>query len=162
MKLEPYVFAVAIFLFILAAGIGRVAAQTPFQTGGYLQGYVYGLTTDNELVPLVWANVTASNSNYRFVAATGVKGKFEMFLPPGTYNLSVSSPGFKTYTRALAVSNGSALSLTFCLYESGAPISEFPVQIASTIMILTLAAAALLTKRATKRKRQSSASFLMI
>jgi hypothetical protein len=153
MKLAPYSIAVVILLFILAAGVGRAVAQAPFQSSGYVQGYVYGLNADNELIPLVWASVTASNSNYRFVASTGTMGGFDIFLPPGSYNLSISSPGFKTYNGALAVSEGSASSITVYLYESGIPIPEFPVQIASIVMIISLAAAVLLTKRATKRKR---------
>jgi hypothetical protein len=153
MKLAHYAVQVAILLFILTVGVGRASAQAPFQGSGYLQGYVYGLTTNDEMVPLVWANVTASNSNYHFMAATGENGTFGMFLPPGNYTLTVSSPGFKAYNATLVVSDGSDLSLTIYLYESGVPIPEFPVQVPTIAMIMILVAAALLTKRMPKRKR---------
>jgi hypothetical protein len=150
MKLAPYSTAVALLFFILAAGVGRAAAQGPLQSSGsQVSLNVYGLTSDGELIPLVWANVTATNSNYRFVNM-GTSG---IFLPPGTYNLSVTYPGVKPYNGTLTVSEGSSSNITVYLYESGVPVPEFPVQTASIVMIMTLGAAVLLTKKATKRSR---------
>ena len=128
-----------------------MAQAPPPQGGGYVQGWVYGFDMYDELIPLEWVNVTASNGDYRFVASTGVNGSYEMFLPTGTYNLTVSAPGYKSYSGTIAVSNGSSSTINVDLYESGVPVPEFPAQAISLLMILGVAAA-LLTKKATKRR----------
>ena len=143
--------AVGLVLVMLVLGSRPTIAQAPPWGGGYVQGWVYGFDMYDELVPLVWVNVTASNGDYRFVAATGANGSYEMFLPVGTYNLTVSAPGYKSYSRTIAVSNGSASTVDVYLYESGVPVPEFPAQAISLLMILGVAAA-LLTKKATKRR----------
>jgi hypothetical protein len=143
--------AVELVLVLLVLGSRPTSAQAPPQGGGYVQGWVYGFDMYDELVPLEWVNVTASNGDYRFVASTGTNGSYEMFLPTGTYNLTVSAPGYKSYSRAIAVSNGSSSTVTVYLYESGVPVPEFPVQAILLLMILGVAAA-LLTKKATKRR----------
>jgi len=143
--------AVGLVLVMLALGSGSTMAQAPPQAGGYIRGWVYGFDMYDELVPLAWVNVTASNGDYRFVAATGAGGSYEMFLPTGTYNLTVSAPGYKSYSRTIAVSNGSASTIDVYLYESGVPVPEFPAQAISLLLILGVAAA-LLTRKATKRR----------
>ena len=140
-------------LVMLALGSRPTIAQAPPQGGGYVQGWVYGFDMYDELVPLVWVNVTASNGEYRFVASTGVNGSYAMFLPSGTYNLTVSAPGYQSYSRSIAVSNGSASTVNVYLYESGVPVPEFPAEALSLLMILGIAAA-LLTKKATKQSRR--------
>lgn len=143
--------AVELVLVLLVLGSKPAIAQAPPQGGGYVQGWVYGFDMYDELVPLEWVNVTASNGDYRFVASSGTNGSYEMFLPSGTYNLTVSAPGYKSYSRTIAVSNGSSSTVTVYLYESGVPVPEFPAQAILLLMILGVAAA-LLTKKATKRR----------
>jgi hypothetical protein len=144
--------AVGIVLVMLVLGSRPTIAQAP-QQGGYVQGWVYGFDMYDELVPLEWVNVTASNGNYQFVASTGANGSYEMFLPEGTYNLTVSAPGYKSYSRTIAVSDGSTSTVTVYLYESGVPVPEFPAQAISLLVMLGVATA-LLTKKATKRRPQ--------
>lgn len=143
--------AVGMVLVMLVLGSRPTIAQAPPQGGGYVQGWVYGFDMYDELVPLEWVNVTASNGDYRFVASTGTNGSYGMFLPTGTYNLTVSAPGYKSYSRTIAVSNGSSSTINVNLYESGIPVPEFPAQAISLLVILGLAAA-LLTKKATRRR----------
>lgn len=145
--------AVGMVLVMLVLGTRSTIAQAPPQGGGYVQGWVYGFDMYDELVPLEWVNVTASNGDYQFVASTGTNGRYEMFLPSGIYNLTVSAPGYKSYSSTLAVSNGSASTIDVYLYESGVPVPEFPAQAFSLLVILGVAAA-LLTKKATKRRRE--------
>lgn len=106
----------------------------------------------DELVPLLWVSVTATSADYNFVAYTGANGTYEMFLPAGTYNLSVSAPGYKPYSGSISVSDGSSSAINVYLEQSGVPVPEFPAQAVSIVVVAALAAA-LLSKRATKRKR---------
>jgi hypothetical protein len=142
--------AVGVVLVMLLLGSRPTIAQAPPQGGGYIHGWVYGFDMYDQLVPLVWVNVTASNGDYRFVAATGANGSYEMFLPAGTYTLTVSAPGYKSYSRTISVSDGSASTVDVYLYESGVPVAEFPAQAISLLVMLSVAAA-LLTKKTTKR-----------
>ena len=145
--------AVGIVLVMLVLGSRPAIAQAPQQGGGYIQGWVYGFDMYDQLVPLEWANVTASDGVYQFVAATSANGGYEMFVPAGTYNLTVSAPGYKSYSRSIGVSDGSSSTVTVYLYESGIPVPEFPAQAISLLVMLGVAAA-LFTKKATKRTRR--------
>lgn len=147
----PYAAAVGIVLAILILGVGPTTAQTPLQGGGYIHGWVYGFNMWDELVPLEWVNVAATNADYEFVASTGVNGTFEMFLPAGTYKLTISAPGYKAYSSSVAVSDGSSSTVNLYLEQSGVPIPEFPAQAVSMIVVMALAVT-LLSRKAMKRK----------
>ena len=141
--------AVGLVLVMLVLGSRPAVAQAPPGGGGFVQGWVYGFDMYDKLIPLAWVNVTASSGVYRFVAGTGTNGSYEMFLPSGVYNLTVSAPGYRSYSRTIAVSNGSSSTINVYLYESGVPVPEFPAEAISLLMILGVAAA-LIAKKATK------------
>jgi hypothetical protein len=108
---------------------------------------VYGFTYDNYLIPISWANVTASNGQWAFRAATSTNGGFEMFLPPGAYNLTASEPGYVSYSMVVSVSDGSSSSVNFYLYESHVPIPEFQPALLSVVIVLSLVTVTLAKKR---------------
>ena len=127
-------------------------AQAPGLGGGLIYGWVYGFTWDDRLVPLVWVQVTASNPSYPLITvSTGGNGVFELFVPVGTYNLTVSPPGYAAHSSMVSVSDGSSSTVSFYLEESHIPIPEFPTQMVSVIVVMALAVT-LLTRRTTKRK----------
>ena len=151
MRLAPYAVAIGIMVAILILSAPPAFAQIPQQGGGYIFGYVYGFNMWDHLVPLEWVTVTATNADYQFAISTGANGTFEMFVPAGTYNLTVDAPGYKPYSSSVSVSDGSSSMASFYLEQSGVPIPEFPAQAVSLIVAMALAVT-LLARKTAKRK----------
>jgi hypothetical protein len=154
MRLIPYAVALGLVLAILVLGVRPATAQGSLQSGGVLFGYVYGFTMYDQLIPLEWVTVTATGGGYHFATSTGTGGNFEMFLPVGAYNVSISQPGYKPYSSTVAISDGSSSTVNFYLEESGVPIPEFPASTVSMIVVIVLAVT-LLTRKATKLRHEN-------
>ncbi len=160
MRVLPYALAIGVVLAVLLfLGFGSASAQSqPRQGygGGYVQGWVYGYTMYDELIPLNWVPVTASSSEYNFTAYTWNNGGYEMYLPAGTFNMSVYEPGYKPYSTSITISDGSSINgFNFYLEQSHVPIPEFPTQLFSMVMMAFAIAATLIAKRAIKRRKQA-------
>jgi hypothetical protein len=151
MRLALYVVALGLLLCVLILRAPATSALSP-QGGGLIFGYVYGFTWDDQLIPLEWVQVTAANPNFRQTVSTGANGIFEMFVPTGTYNLTVSPPGYKAYSSMVSVADGSSSSASFYLEQSHVPIPEFPTQGLALIVTISLATI-LLTRRSAKHRR---------
>ena len=65
MRLVPYALAIVLMLGFLILRAPPAFAQTFAQGGGLIYGSVYGFTWDDQLVPLVWVQVTTSDPNTR-------------------------------------------------------------------------------------------------
>ncbi len=78
-----------------------------------------------------------------------------MFVPTGTYNVTVVEPGYKPYSNVIAVSSGSTSTINFYLEQSHVPVPEFPSGMIQALAIVTLSAA-LLAMRHTRRKRRQN------
>jgi hypothetical protein len=150
MRLAPYVATIGILLAFLILTAPHASAQV-FGGGGMIFGHVYGFDMWDELVPLVWVPVTATNQNYQFQVSTGAQGSFEMFVPVGTYNLTVDAPGYSTYPLNVSVSDGGSSAATFYFEQSHVPIPEFPTQAIALIATIALAVT-LLSKKSSKKK----------
>ncbi len=124
----------------------RVEGVRP--AGGSLIGQVYGYNMYDQATPLVWARVVAY-VNYSLVgsAATGSNGMYVMFLPTGVVTVSVESPGFKTKSTNVAISDGGSAVMNFYLERSEIPIPEFETNYLPIVSVALLAAAVILTKR---------------
>jgi hypothetical protein len=75
-----------------------------------------------------------------------------MYVPDGTYNVTVVEPGYIPYSNVVAVAPGSASTINFYLDESHVPVPEFPTGMATVLMVLSLAAV-LVAARRTRRKK---------
>jgi hypothetical protein len=151
MRLAQYAVAMAIMLAVLILSAPPAIAQISAHGGGYIFGYVYGFNMWDQLVPLEWVMVTATNADYQFSVPTGANGTFEMFVPAGTYSLTVDAPGYKSYSSSVSVSDGSSSMASFYLEQSGVPIPEFPAQAVSLTIAVALAVT-LLARKPVKRK----------
>lgn len=120
--------------------------------GGMIKGYVLGFDMNDQLQPVGWASIYAGNGVQTFRAYSSGGGYYEMFVPTGTYNVTVVEPGYKPYSSMVAVANGSTSTINFYLEESHVPVPEFPVGMATIITVATLSAALIAMRRA-KRKR---------
>ena len=152
MKTAAYAVALGILLAIFILKAPAISALSP-QSGGLIFGSVYGFTWDDQLIPLEWVQVTATSPNYPpFTVSTGANGTFEMFVPTGTYNLTVSPPGYTAHSSMVSVSDGSSSTTSFYLQQSHVPIPEFPTQAVVFIIAIVLATT-LLTRKNTRHKR---------
>ncbi len=70
-----------------------------------------------------------------------------MFLPTGVVTVSVESPGFKTKSMNVAISDGGSAVMNFYLERSEIPIPEFETNYLPIVSVALLAAAVILTKR---------------
>jgi hypothetical protein len=127
-------------------------SQAYYGGGGYVSGQVLGFDYLNNLIPVDWARVTATNGLYSLSVSSGGGGYYGMFLPAGNYNVTVIEPGFLPHSIPVAVSDGSSSSINFYLYESQIPVPEFQPQMISVVIAVALAAT-LLTKRHSKRTK---------
>lgn len=157
MKPIRYFILTALTIGILLLGTKMVSAQPRVQQvwgagGGYITGAVYGMNWDDQLLPIAWASVYANNGRTTFVAYSSGGGIYQMYVPQGTYNLTVVQPGYVPYSIPVAVAPGSASTINFYLEESHVPVPEFPSGTASALAVLALAAVLVATKR-TKRKQ---------
>jgi hypothetical protein len=149
MRLTPYVAAIGFMFALLILSAPHASAQV-MGGGGMIFGHVYGFDMWDGLVPLVWVTVTATNQNYQFQASTGGQGTFEMYVPVGTYNLTVDAPGYSTYPLNVSVSDGGSSAATFYFEQSHVPIPEFPTQALTLIIAMVLAVTLLSRKRRQK------------
>jgi len=157
MKPASCVAVVAFTMAMLVLGTRFVGAQPQPQQewgagGGMITGSVYGFDMYDELEPISWATVYAINSQYSFKAYTGGGGYYEMYVPQGTYNVTVDEPGYVPYSSVVAVSAGSASTINFYLEESHVPVPEFPSGMVSAIAVLAFAAVLVAARRSKRRK----------
>jgi hypothetical protein len=106
--------------------------------GGYLHGWVYGFNSDNYLLPIAQARVTATNGPSVFSAASDTDGGYELFIPVGNYSVTVAEPGYVSYSAAIVVTGGSASVINFYLEESHVPVPEFRSELFSIVLALSL------------------------
>lgn len=157
MRSTRYVAAVAFTIALLILGTKLVDAQMQPQQqygagGGIITGSVLGFDMYNQLVPIAWAPVYANNGRNTFTAYTGGGGYYQMYVPQGTYNVSVVEPGYVTYSNVVAVGPGSASTINFYLEQSHVPVPEFPSGMVSAMAVLAMAAVLVAVKRTKRRK----------
>ncbi len=156
-RTQSFLVAVGIAaLVILGTKLVAAQPQSPQYNGpggGAITGYVLGFDMYDQLQPIAWASVYADDGQYKFVAYSSSGGYYEMFVPTGTYNVTVVEPGYNPYSNVIAVSNGSTSTINFYLYQSHVPVPEFPSGMIQAVGIVTLSAA-LLAMRRVRRKRK--------
>jgi hypothetical protein len=143
------ILLIGLSLLLLPHVVSEARAQGPGVTGK-----VYGFDMYGNLVTLSWARVAARWENLEFAAYTR-SGDFELFLPPGLYNITVSCQGYFPKSMMVSVSPGSSASIDFTLEPTGVPIPEFSdgvVWLAGVAMLMCLVA----TSRRRRKNHGSS------
>ena len=148
------ILAATLAISALGTSIVSAHSQTFQYGGGYLHGWVYGFNYDNYLLPISWSNITATNGPSSFHTASDVNGGYEMFIPVGNYNVTVTEPGYVSYSTSVSVSGGSSSVINFYLYESHVPIPEFQSELFSVVLALSLIAVLLPKKSGTRTNEQ--------
>ena len=158
MKLVRSVISVTVVIALMLLGAKLVAAQSQPQQygggggGGMISGTVLGFNMYDQLEPVVWATVYAVGQ-HTFVAYSSSGGFYQMFVPVGVYNVTVTQPGYVTSSNRVVVSDGSSTKINFTLEQSHLPVPEFQPNVTFIVMVLTLAGALFIRRRSTKRSR---------
>lgn len=144
MKKETRLGLTLLMVGVACLFVGRMPnAEGVRPIGGSLSGRVYGYSMYDEVMPLVWARVSAYwNGTLVESVSTGFNGTYVIFLPAGLVNVTVTHPGFKTQSLIVAISDGGAAQLNFFLERSEIPIPEFeayllPIMVASLLVFVT-------------------------
>jgi len=118
---------------------GEASAIFAVNLNGFISGNVLAFTWVNDFRPLSWASVSvegASGTTWNYYTFDGLYG---MYLPDGTYQLTISSPGISSQTLAVAVTGGEVGTAgDVYMQQSNIPVPEF-----SGIAILAFTALAL-------------------
>ena len=98
---------------------------------GLISGQVAGFTWSDEIRPVSWASITAAGAGGTFTSYSW-DGYYDMYLPSGSYELTVSeSPGHETQSAPIVVSTGQLVTgFSFYLQRTNIPIPEFGAVIA--------------------------------
>lgn len=127
----------SLFLLVLFAFPVPSLAQG---TTGNVRGTVVDVS--GAVVPDATVTITNVNTGEKRTATTSSKGAFEVtFLPPSTYNVSVSKTGFKTFTQGDVLVESGATFVVSATLEVGTvsqtvEVKAAPVQINKTTMEL--------------------------
>jgi len=126
----------------------------------YRMAHVYGRLSETgvrwfnafgELYPLSWAQILAIGPTSS--VAYSIDGDFDLWLPNGTYTISVGISQYQVYqpqSVTITVTDGSETSLGFNLVETGIPITEFPAT--QLAMIVTIAISLFFLQRQKRRR----------
>ena len=141
LRLAAFTLLIATLTFLCIQLAAAQPGPTQFGGGGYITGQVLGFNMYDQLEPVQWATVYASNGQRTFVAYSSSGGFYSMFVSPiGFYNVTVVEAGYKISSSTVAVSDGSTSSINFILEQSHVPIPEFPAGMAFvTLSVLSLA-----------------------
>ncbi len=150
-------FVVAMLVIALMLLGARLVLAQPqpneyLRGGGIIAGYILGVDMYDQLQPIVWATVYASDYRYTFVAYSSSGGFYEMFVPAGTYNVTVVEQGYKAYSNSVSVSDGSKSTINIYLEQSHVPIPEFPTAMISIIALVTVSACLAMARAKRNRK----------
>jgi len=106
---------------------GEASGIFEVDLNGLVTGNALAFTWSNEFRPLSWGLVNVvgaqGGSGWNFYTYDGV---YEAFMPPGTYQFTISSPGYATQSWSVAVSAGqTGTGQNVYLEQSNIPVPEF-------------------------------------
>ena len=105
---------------------GEASAIFEVDLNGLIAGNALAFTWSNEFRPLSWGLVNVVGANGASWNFYTYDGYYEMFLTPGTYQFTITSPGYTSQSFSVAVSPGQAgVGQNLYLEQSNIPVPEF-------------------------------------
>ena len=105
---------------------GEASGIFEVDLNGFISGTALAFTWANDFRPLSWATVSvagASGSTWNYYT---YDGEYQMYLPEGTYSLTISSPGIASQTLTIAVTGGeSGTAANVYMQQTNVPVPEF-------------------------------------
>jgi hypothetical protein len=145
-------------LLALSAGVLNLfVSTTPVvrAVDGSVSGGVSWVDQYGNMRPMSGAMVTADDGVSPPIVTYTTEGSYVLWLPPGTYTLTVSSdPGFYPESAPnIVVTPGSATSIDFTLKPTGKPVPELPSWTQPIIVLAALMTTAVVVRRHKSRVR---------
>jgi len=112
-----------------------------------LQGYVLGSGSAG-IQPIDWALIALKNGQQLFEVFSGISGFYQIYLPGGTYNITVNvpvDPSYLNYSTTLMIPNGTTTLMNFQLRQI-LPVPEIHLPLTSVI-VLSIVGATLLARK---------------
>ena len=131
---------------------GEVSGIFNVNLNGLLSGTVLGFTWTSEFRPLSWSPVSVATSGGLGWTYYTYDGIYEMFLPPGSYAISVAAPGYLPENFNASITSGTTSSVhEVDLNQSKVPVPEFN---GISVVIFTVASLSsyLISRRRRKNK----------
>jgi hypothetical protein len=130
---------------------GEASGIFEVDLNGFISGTALAFTWMNDFRPLSWATVSvvgASGSTWNYYT---YDGEYQMYLPEGSYSLTISSPGIESQTLSLAVTGGEfGTAANVYMQQSNVPVPEF-TGISTLVMVALVSSLYLLRRRTIKR-----------
>ena len=139
------VLTASLVLALVLIGSRFVFAQSTQQYYGGPGGEITGMVIGVDGHPFDWATIYASNSQKTFEAFSGMSGVYQMRVPAGTYNVTVSVQGYMANSATVNVTDNSSNTVNFYLQL---PIPEFPLIIEPLLIALTVVLVSIIFKKA--------------
>jgi len=131
---------------------GEASGIFEVDLNGFISGTALAFTWANDFRPLSWATVSvtgASGSTWNYYT---YDGEYQMYLPEGTYSLTISTPGIASQTLSVAVTGGEVgTAANVYMQQSNVPVPEFTG--ISIVAFLALATSFYLLRRRTTKPR---------
>ena len=117
---------------------GEASAIFEVDLNGFVSGNALAFTWSIEFRPLSWGLVNVvgaqGGAGWNFYTYDGI---YQAYLPPGTYQFTISSPGLASQSWSVAVSSGmSGQGQNVYLEQSNIPVPEFSGLIVAAISAL--------------------------
>ena len=144
-----FILTASLVFALVLVGSRLVFAQSTQQYYGGPGGEIRGMVIGVDGHPFDWAIIYASNSQQTFEAFSGMSGVYQMRVPAGTYNVTVSVPvsvqGYTANSATVNVTDNSSNTVNFYLQQ---PVPEFPPTIEPLLIAFTVALVFFIFKKA--------------
>jgi hypothetical protein len=108
---------------------GEASAIFEVDLNGLVTGNAFAFTWANEFRTLSWATISVTGAPSTAGSPWNLytlDGQYQAYLPPGTYQFTISSPGLTSQTYSVAVSSGqTGAGYNMYLEQSNLPVPEF-------------------------------------
>ena len=105
---------------------GEASGIFEVDLNGFISGTALAFTWANDFRPLSWATVSvtgAGGASWNYYTSDGQYG---MYLPGGSYSLTIASPGIASQTLSIAVTSGEVgMAGNLYMQQSNIPVPEF-------------------------------------
>lgn len=140
-----FVLTASLVLALVLIGSSLVFAQSAQQYYGGPGGEITGMVIGVDGHPFDWATVYAGNSQQTFEAFSGMSGVYQMRVPAGAYNVTVSAHGYTADSTTVNVTDNSSNTVNFYLQQA---VPEFPPMIEPLLILFTVALVFFIFKKA--------------
>jgi|GEM_PF-925951 len=128
---------------------GEASGIFEVDLNGFISGTALAFTWANDFRPLSWATVSvtgASGATWNYYTSDGLYG---LYLPGGSYSLTIASPGIASQTLSVAVTGGEVGTAgNVYMQQSNIPVPEFSGL--AVVVLATLAASIYILRKRRK------------